>query len=288
MPKVTKTKQSRNWCFTDFDLLNISKIYETNKTYIRYMCWGRELCPTTGREHNQGWIQFQNKKRLNGVRGLFLNSELKIKVHLETCMGSPEQNDKYCKKGGDWQQHGKYISQGCRTDMERICADVLCLDKKLSDIMVDNPGQCVRYHKGFEKLRYYAELKATQKSRKVHVNYIHGVPGTGKTTAAMGTIYGYENTYKIAGHRINKWWDGYEGQPHLVIDDLRERHCDITKLLEILDNYPIMLEVKGSHTISRWHTITITSNTRPDDWYPWAADLDRVALMRRIDDFTEL
>ena len=64
MPSLS---QSRNWCFTDFELLNFEQIYEENKDLIRYICVGNEICPKTKKKHKQGWIQFINKKRMNGV-----------------------------------------------------------------------------------------------------------------------------------------------------------------------------------------------------------------------------
>lgn len=56
--------------------------------------YGREICPTTGRLHLQGFIHLKKAMRL---------TELKIPYnpHLEHCKGSEESNIKYCSKDGN-------------------------------------------------------------------------------------------------------------------------------------------------------------------------------------------
>ena len=44
--------------------------------------------------HQQGWIQFINKKRLGGVKAIFDSKSL----HLEPCRGTAKQNNIYCAK----------------------------------------------------------------------------------------------------------------------------------------------------------------------------------------------
>lgn len=78
-----------------------------------------------------------------------------------------------------------------------------------------------------------------------------------------------------------KFWDGYRGQPHVVIDEFRGG-IDIGHMLRWLDRYPVTVEVKGSATVLRCTKIWITSNIGPEDWYP---DLDvetKAALRRRM------
>lgn len=41
------------------------------------------------------------------------------------------------------------------------------------------------------------------------------------------------------------WWDGYEGQETVVLDDYRPWWCPFSFLLGILDRYPIHVQTKG-------------------------------------------
>lgn len=78
-----------------------------------------------------------------------------------------------------------------------------------------------------------------------------------------------------------KWWDGYSGQEHVVIDEFRGV-IDVAHLLRWLDRYPVRVEVKGGSVALRATKFWITSNLSPDAWYP---DLDRftqAALRRRL------
>lgn len=78
-----------------------------------------------------------------------------------------------------------------------------------------------------------------------------------------------------------KFWDGYAGQAHVIIDEFRGE-IGIGHLLRWLDRYPVLVEIKGSMTVLRATKIWITSNLSPDLWYP---DLDPDtydALRRRI------
>ncbi len=280
---MTKSKptQSRNWCFTDFELLPLNEIYENNKDIIRYMCWGLETCPTTGRKHNQGWIQFRNKKRLNGVRGAFKHSDVpKIKIHLESCRGSPEQNDTYCKKDGHWVHIGKFKTQGCRSDLEQIARELMDPNKTFNEVVLDHPEKSIQYINGMLKVHKVILEERTPAWRNVSVNIFHGSTGTGKTRDAMNNLH-RDDTYKIQGHQIGKWWDGYMGQKHIVIDEY-SNDVPIQKLLCLLDGYKLRLEVKGSFVYANWTHVTITTNLSPDEFHPMAKLEHQKALERRI------
>lgn len=79
----------------------------------------------------------------------------------------------------------------------------------------------------------------------------------------------------------SKFWDGYQGQDFVVIDEFRGS-ISISHLLRWLDRYPVIVEVKGSSVCFRASRVWITSNLDPKAWYP-DADKETVdALMRRL------
>lgn len=104
-----------------------------------------------------------------------------------------------------------------------------------------------------------------------------GTTGTGKSRraweeAGVGAYIKNPNT---------KFWDGYRGQDHVIIDEFRGR-LDISYLLQWTDRYPCIVEVKGSSAVLRATRFWILSNKSPRDWYP-EEDPDTVdALMRRL------
>ena len=79
-----------------------------------------------------------------------------------------------------------------------------------------------------------------------------------------------------------KFWDGYQGQKNVVIDEFRGT-IGIHNMLRWLDRYPVIVEIKGSSVVLNAETIWITSNLHPSSWYP-ELDLEtQAALLRRLE-----
>lgn len=77
------------------------------------------------------------------------------------------------------------------------------------------------------------------------------------------------------------WFDGYEGEETLIIDDFYG-WCPHSMLLRVLDRYPFRCPVKGGFTWGLWKNVIITSNKHPKDWYEKFDWRDDEALRRRI------
>lgn len=86
---------------------------------INYIIWGREICPTTGRRHLQGYLELPKIQRGSQVKRLFqpLSPEIDFRK------GTQEQAIEYCQKDNDWEEHGTKAAtkkQGKRNDLERF------------------------------------------------------------------------------------------------------------------------------------------------------------------------
>lgn len=79
-----------------------------------------------------------------------------------------------------------------------------------------------------------------------------------------------------------KYWDGYSGQNHVIIDEFRG-DIAIGYMLTWLDKYPVSLEVKGSTVPHCASKFWICSNLHPTDWYPDVDHLTYDALIRRME-----
>lgn len=264
--------QSRNWCLTSFNMeYNWEELWKNYNDIIRYMCIGREICPNTGKRHFQGWIQLINKKTLGGVKRIIGDK----KIHLESCRGNEYDNDKYCKKENKYEIWGEKIIQGQRTDLELIKKKIED-GVKMVDIAKDHFGDYIRYYSGFNKYKALIEKEKTKNYRKVEVIVLSGKTGTGKTRKAMKE----KNIYKIEGQNI-KWWDGYEGEKNILIDEYNN-DISITQLLNLLDGYQLRLEKKGTHTYANWNKVYITTNLTKYELHENAKKEHRNALFRRI------
>lgn len=136
------------------------------------------------------------------------------------------------------------------------------------------------------RIRCYSTLRRIERDfmaprtfeREVRVFW--GRTGTGKSRRAWD-----EASFDAYPKDPNtKFWDGYQGQEHVVIDEFRGL-INISNLLRWFDRYPVCVEVKGGAVVFKATKVWITSNIPPQQWYP---DLDPAtmdALMRR---FTEV
>ena len=86
---------------------------------------------------------------------------------------------------------------------------------------------------------------------------------------------------------MKNWWDGYEQQETVVLDDFQGGLL-FGFLLHLLDRYPLLVQVKGGTRVFNSKTIIITSNFAPDQWYtdPRLAQ-NFPALERRLDTIYE-
>jgi len=112
--------------------------------------------------------------------------------------------------------------------------------------------------------------------RTCHVYW--GRTGTGKSRRAWedGGMESYPKDPRT------KFWDGYSGQKHVIVDEFRGG-IDIAHVLRWLDRYPVRVEIKGSSVPLCAERFWFTSNTHPSEWWP---DLDRATLdafFRRVE-----
>jgi len=111
--------RSRAWCFTHNNPVDgdLERICEQAS---RYMIIGFEKAPTTGTEHFQGYVYYDNAKTFDVVKKLFPDT-----THIEKAKGTPQQNYEYCKKGQHYQEFGERPCQGlaCYERVEEAMQD---------------------------------------------------------------------------------------------------------------------------------------------------------------------
>lgn len=105
-----------------------------------------------------------------------------------------------------------------------------------------------------------------------------GATGTGKSRRAWEEA----SFSAYAKDPRTKFWDGYENQANVVLDEFRGG-IDIAHLLRWLDRYPVRVEIKGASKPLNASLFWITSNLDPVDWYPEADVETKAALLRRLE-----
>lgn len=155
------------------------------------------------------------------------------------------------------------------TDWERVWKSAA------SGILQDIPAD-IRV-RSYQALRTIARdnLQATPMKRECFVYW--GKTGTGKSKKAWDQA-GWKAYPKDPN---TKFWDGFQGQDHVVIDEFRGM-ISISHMLRWLDRYPVIVEIKGSAIALTATKIWITSNLNPRMWYPDADAATVEALLRRL------
>lgn len=241
---------NRRWCFTlnNYGEDDLPSILKWN---AKYLCVGSEVS-SSGTPHLQGFVIFKKNYRLSGVRKLLPTA------HWEITNGTSKQASDYCKKDNDYKEIGILSEQGKRTDLIET-TDLLDNGTPLRTVARQFPSTFVKYSRG---LREYALL--TQEPYE-HVTvrgvWIYGPPGTGKSHSAR---HFDPNAYIKAQ---NKWWDGYDGEETVILDDL-----DTNVLGHYLkiwaDKWPCTGETKGGTVHLRHKLFVVTSNYTPNHFWP--------------------
>jgi len=267
--------KAQRWCFTlnnynDSEFKVIQAEFEKLKP--SYCVIGKEI-GKGGTPHLQGYVNLGRK----GRKSLSLMKKLLPRAHLEVAKGSDADSEKYCtKEDKDAFVIGTPQAQGKRNDLS-AAIETLKETKKIKDVALNHSESFVKYHRGFEALQQV--LTADEpRDFKTKLYVLVGKPGTGKSRWAnamadkLGSTY-----YKPRG----EWWDGYEGQDSVIIDDFYG-WLKYDELLKITDRYPYRVPIKGGYRQFVSKQIFITSNTDPDSWYKFAG-YESSALRRRID-----
>lgn len=269
----TKVIRARSCCFTYHDW----RLDQADQRFMRYaqecaryMVFGYEVCPETGREHLQGYVAWENPRSLQKFQ-----QDIGLKrFHFEITRGNPLQASDYCKKDGKFWEFGTLPQQGERTDWQKAVNDL----NNGSDIIsvVSEQPQLLPAIRSLEK---YKSLISKSTHRDVNVIFLIGSPGTGKTRWAWEN---YPDLYtKPEGH----WWDGYSGQNTILLDDY-QGDINYTQFLKVLDRYPINLPIKGGFIPANYTTVIITSNKNYDKWYfePPQAIARRIKTIINLDE----
>jgi len=266
--------RKRHWCFTSYNDVLPSTF---DDLVVRYVIYQREICPETKREHLQGYIEFFDNVRMGQVQQALGDPA----VHVEPRKGSRTQAREYCRKSdtaivgqqfewGDWRQD---------VNRKRKLCDILKTDMTLEEVVTEAPHLFVMYHRGLEKLFARRQKKTARAFRNVQVTAIVGPTGAGKTKKATSGVDWY---ILPTGDKL--WFDGYEGEGTLIIDDFYGG-IKYSHLLRILDGHAYQAAIKGAFVWARWTKVFITSNAEPKDWY---SINDISAMLRRIDNIVHM
>lgn len=241
--------RSRYWVFTQND---VDVIPTFDVPSMQYLVFQKERGEEKEHDHFQGYCQMKRAYPLSGMKKLFPGA------HLEIQRGTNEEAKEYCMKedtriDGPW-EFGEFKAsggnQGKRTDIDDVLDAIK--EKRPRDDYLFTPAY-VKYFKGFEHVRLLAQTPYTHtETRGI---WLWGPPGTGKSHFARET---YPNAYLKSQ---NKWFDGYDQQENIILDDFDRVGVCLGHYLKIwADKWACTGEFKGGTTQLVHKNFVITSN----------------------------
>lgn len=282
-------KQTTNWIFTrnltdDEMKAGVDTPPEPifDGEHMKFLAYELERGGQTGRPHWQGYLSLKTpwtKKKLND----YFNK----KYWLDEMRGRFQDNEKYCGKEGRLVKHGTCPkeNQGKRKDID-CCVESLLANETTLDELIEG-GHASTVARAFNMMRYLEakrQKKYCAKDWQTKIVWLHGPTGCGKSKYVRQKHK--QGLYiKPLGEGDLKWWDNYEGEEYVLMDDFRGQIA-YAELLTLADWGEKTLSRRGTApSQSRIRTIYITSCDHPRKIYHrQVGKTDSInQLMRRIE-----
>jgi len=273
-----------DYCFT------LNNYVDTDAEFLRrfaeectYLVYQHEK-GESGTPHFQGYFRYKSRRSFQAVRRR-LSQDGNCRFHLEVRRGTIPQAIDYCTDANkrDVESNGNIVEYGSRpagggsrTDI-RDCVGAVKQNKSMRDLFDQHPEVMVKYARGIATARLVYQ---SHRDFKTVVRWYYGSTGTGKSRAARDEAG--DGAYWKAG--ATKWWDGYDGQETVVIDDYRCDLCPFHILLRLFDRYPMSVEGKGVSMQFVSKTVIVTAPHRPEAMWQRRCNEDVQQLLRRIEE----
>lgn len=229
-PQPKQVAPAKHWCFTHFPV-DSSIVPRILEFFDRKQEWewgfGEEICPTTGRQHLQGWISFDRKVRPMGLFTHILDG-----AHWEKSKGSRDANINYCCKEGKY-----YTNVVKKTEIVRKLIDVVGdhgaypWQQEIIDLIQTEPDDRKIYW-------YWEPTGATGKSALIrHIK----IMDEDRQVLCFSTGKGHDWACALAAHP-----DEDEPDPMLI----RTILIDLPRTSEGFIPYNMLEQIKNGHVFS--------------------------------------
>lgn len=247
--KMPESRRRRDYVFT------LNNYTPEDEEYLKtveckYLTYGREV-GENGTPHLQGYIRWDDKKSFRYTKDM-----LGQRYHIEWRKGTCDQAIAYCHKDGDIVEYGKKpMSQTEKGETQkRKWREIIkwSEDGETKKLKEEYPNI---YFLHQEKIRRLNAIKPEMLQGDLINEWHYGKPGCGKSYTCQTK---YPDAYR---KNINKWWDNYEDEETVIIEEWEPSSNRLLQHLKIwADRYPFRAEMKGSSRVIRPKRVVITSN----------------------------
>lgn len=260
--------KSRSYVFTLNNYTKEDELYLQDVLQCQYIVYGREVAPSTGTPHLQGYVYFSNPRSFESVRKL-------RRWSIQIAKADALKNGEYVKKDDDWFEKGvRPLTQKEKGDCERDRY------KRAFDLAME--GNLIGIDSDI-LLRHYGTLKRIRSEMYKPLDldymplclYIYGETGVGKSRLVRDLC----GTVAYRKEPLTKWFTGYNHQEIIWIDEIEPVYGELQSLYKRLcDHYVCAVESKGGNIDIRPKVIVFTSNYSPSQVFGNALE----PMLRRL------
>lgn len=254
---------SKHWIGTSY-----KEKFEFDQNKLDYAVWQQEKCPSTGRLHFQFIIGTKNRCRFNTAKAIIKDKEAHIE-HARDIQKSVE----YCSKQ-ETRVDGPFY-YGATPKAKQTVVEGLRTNT-VQEYLTENP----QLWRAVRNLREVRGILSKPRQICTEGILLTGETGKGKSKIA-GLISNYLGTYFHSGEQ---WWDGYDAEPLVVVDEYRGTWT-AGYILQLLNHLPFRVQYKGGSTQFTSHTVIFTSNLRLADIIKQHDIPTQNAIRRRIKEY---
>ena len=266
-PSFGKDNMAKNWCGTlnNYGSSDLDRFSTQLGPLCVYYVVGKEF-GESGTPHLQFFFSLKTKKRLAALKKIFPTAHLEVKSRNSTM----QQASDYCKKDGNFFEVGTLPSNQGDAGLKVIKDNYeeTVHFAKTDQVHAINAEHLLKYYPTIKRIRHdYKKMPEDldwSDGNPPNI-WIYGPTGTGKSYRAR-EILGEDFYSKIAA---NKWWDKYDGEEGVLIEDIDTSHVYMGGYLKIwADKYAFPVEVKCSADLIRPKVIIVTSNYTIEQIFP--------------------
>lgn len=299
---MPRTKASRKYQLTINNPIDHGLSHEIIKANLAelsgclYWCICDEIGSDNGTYHTHVYMAFQSAKEFVTIQRRFYGA------HIESACGSHKENRDYIRKEGKWLEDAKretnlpdtFEESGelpdepdRRTKQSEAILAMVESGASNAEILRAYPSSMNHLPRIDQTRQTFLEERYKKAFRDLHVCYLYGKTGVGKTRSVMEK-YGYENVFRVTNYEHP--FDGYASEDVLLLDEFRSS-LSFSLLLNVLDGYPLMLPCRYANRVACYTKVYIVSNIPLEQQYPsvQVAEPDSYeALLRRIHEVFEI
>ena len=234
------------------------------------------LCDEIGEQgtpHTHVYLVFQNAVMFSTLQQRFHGA------HIEPAKGNSQENRDYIRKEGKhanspkketnlsdtFEESGDLPDErACRQKDSEVILGMITNGASNAEILQEFPTSMSRLHHIDAARQTLLEQQYRKTFRPLHVEYVWGKTGVGKTRKIMEQ-YGYENVYRVTNYQHP--FDSYAGEPVVLFDEFRSS-LPISDMLKYLDGYPVMLPCRYADKVACFTTVYVVSNIPFEAQYP--------------------